>query len=303
MKILLCGANGYIGLKLLPLLTGQNHQVVCLVRNAQKFRRECAPSPLVEILEGDLLREKSVSLPSDLDAVYYLVNSMPSFRGFHHLHLLSARNLVHALKNTSCQQIIYLTGIINEQSFNRFTPQQHIEDILKESGIHYTILRASGIIGEGSAFFDILRDMVEKLKVIVSSNWINYKCQPIALADVLYYLKQTLLLQASFNRTFDIGGPEILSYKDMMSEYARIRQMKRWFLTFPIQNTEVAAYWLKTITSVPYGVARDLLDRMRSSMICKDNAIQEIMPRSSLSYRQSLEAILQSPPTHSLSYS
>ena len=226
MKILLTGANGYIGTRLLPLLLEEKHEIVCLVRDKRRFAMQSDLSEQVTIISGDLLEQESLSeIPNDIDAAYYLVHSMSSSGSeFDEMERKSSENFSLAIGKTNCKQIIYLTGIANDEHLSKHLGSRlAVEKELKSSGVGCTILRAAIIIGSGSASFEIIRDLTEKIPVMVTPKWVNTRCQPIGIRDVLAYLIGVLRNEKAYNQTFDIGGPDILTYKEMLFGYARER--------------------------------------------------------------------------------
>ncbi|WP_222537251.1 SDR family oxidoreductase [Pedobacter polysacchareus] len=291
MKILLTGANGYIGTRLLPVLLEAGHEVVCMVRDKRRFAEVSDFGDQVQIITGDLLKpETLVEIPADIHAAYYLVHSMSaSEHGFSELETASAQNFIAALKASQCQQLIYLTGIVNDLGLSEhLSSRLAVEDVLKQSGIPFTILRAAIIIGSGSASFEIIRDLTEKLPVMVAPKWIKTKCQPIGIRDVLRYLSGVLSNEKAMQQTFDIGGPDILSYKEMMLQYAEVRHLKRFILTLPLLTPRLSSLWLNMVTSVPYALARSLVDSMKNEVVCKDNHISSVVPGTCLPYRKNL---------------
>lgn len=292
MKILLTGANGYIGTRLLPLLLEAKHEVVCMVRDKRRFSANSDWSEHVEIVTGDLLKAETLTeIPDDIDAAYYLVHSMASSEsGFVDMEQQSSVNFSAAIKKTKCKQIIYLTGIANDENLSKHLGSRlAVEDELKASGIACTILRAAIIIGSGSASFEIIRDLTEKLPVMVAPKWVKTRCQPIAIRDVLGYLVGVLHNKKAYNQTFDIGGPDVLSYRNMLLGYAKARGLRRWLITVPVLTPRLSSLWLNFITPVPYALARSLVDSMKNEVVCKDNRIKEVVPRECITYTASLK--------------
>ena len=290
MKVLLTGANGYIGTRLLPVLLEQGHEVVCMVRDKRRFAQESDFGNRVKIITGDLLNPLD-EIPKDIQAAYYLVHSMSaSENGFSDLELHSAQNFVNALKTTDCGQVIYLTGIVNDAGLSKhLSSRLAVEEELKKSGIAFTILRAAIIIGSGSASFEIIRDLTEKLPLMVAPKWIQTKCQPIGIRDVLRYLSGVLSNEKALGQIFDIGGPDVLSYKEMMMQYAEVRQLRRIIITLPLLTPRLSSLWLNLVTSVPYSLARSLVDSMKNEVICKENKITAVVSGSCLPYRETLK--------------
>lgn len=292
MKILLTGANGYIGTRLLPLLLAQGHEVVCMVRDPRRFALESDFGDKVQIVTGDLLNPETLkNIPNNIEAAYYLVHSMSGSSGdFADLELKSAQNFVQQIKQTNCKQLIYLTGIVNGDELSKhLSSRLAVEDELKNSGLACTILRAAIIIGSGSASFEIIRDLTEKLPVMVAPKWVSTKCQPIAIRDVLEYLCEVLGNEKAYRQVFDIGGPDILTYKQMLLQYAESRGLKRWIVTVPVLTPKLSSLWLNLVTSVPYSLARSLVDSMKVEVICNDNNIKKVVPKKCLTYKEALK--------------
>jgi uncharacterized protein YbjT (DUF2867 family) len=303
MKILLTGANGYIGTRLLPVLLEQGHEVICMVRDKRRFAEECDFGKQVKIITADLLKPETLSnIPLDIDAVYYLVHSMSTGGSkFAEQEPESAMHFVKAIQKTACQQLIYLTGIANDENLSvHLTSRLKVEQELKKSGIAFTILRAAIIIGSGSASFEIIRDLAEKLPVMVAPKWVNTRCQPIAIRDVLGYLTGVLMNKKAFNQTFDIGGPDILTYKEMILQYAVSRNLKRWIITVPVLTPRLSSLWLYFVTAVPYSLARSLVDSMKNEVICKDDLIKAVVPRVCFSYKKALKLAFEKIEQHSI---
>lgn len=293
MKVLLTGANGYIGRQLLNVLAGQEgHQVIALVRSKHRFRISANLSKKIEVVEGDLLDEDSLkAIPSDIDAAYYLVHSMSaSTSEFQQMEENSARNFSQWIKGTEAKQTIYLSGLANEDNLSpHLRSRLRVEEVLKESGVPVTILRAGIIIGSGSASFEIIRDLVEKLPVMVAPKWVKNRTQPIAIRDVLYYLVGVLGSEVCKNRTFDIGGPDRIDYKQMLLRFAEVRGLKRWIITVPVLTPRLSSYWLYFVTSTNFSLARSLVDSLKNEAVCKDDSIHQVLPRDCLSYKEAIE--------------
>ncbi|MEO6148720.1 MAG: DUF2867 domain-containing protein, partial [Mucilaginibacter sp.] len=291
MKVLLAGANGYIGTRLIPVLLEKGHEVVCLVRDKRRFHEQSDFTDRVTLITGDLHREKDIEpFPADIDAAYYLVHSMSQSPDFAELEALSAYNFAQQVDKTNCKQIIFLSGIVNDKHLSKhLLSRKHVEDVLKEAKAALTVLRAAIIIGSGSASFEIIRDLTEKLPLMTVPKWVNTRCQPIGIRDVLGYLEGVLLNEKSFDRTFDIGGPDILTFKEMILTYADVRKLKRYIITIPFLSPKISSYWLYFVTSVNYSLANSLVQSMKNEAVAGDNAIDEVVPRQCLSYRECLE--------------
>ncbi|WP_338765327.1 SDR family oxidoreductase [Bernardetia sp. ABR2-2B] len=299
MHILLTGSTGYIGRRLLPILVQSGHSVTCLVRDVRRFDLEDFDEEFmqnVQLVEVDLMDVESLDkLPKDIDAAYYFVHGMStSYGSFTEVEKDMAINFAEYISTTQAKQIIYLSGISNDDELSAHLQSRKLtESYLKKSGVPVTVLRAAIIIGSGSASFEIIRDLVEKLPVMVAPKWIKTKCQPIAIRDVIYYLEAILLKEDSFNRIFDIGGPNILTYKEMMMQYAEVRNLNRSLFTIPLLTPRLSSYWLYFVTSTSYNLARSLVDSMHHDVVCEHKGINEIVPRELLSYKEALEKAFQ----------
>jgi uncharacterized protein YbjT (DUF2867 family) len=295
MKILLTGSTGYIGRRLLPVLVGAGHHVICLVRDQRRFDWDDFSEDFlkqVSVIEVDLSDSKSFGLvPTDIDVAYYLVHSMSSSNlDFTKMEAISAQNFVAFINTTTAKQTIYLSGIVNDADLSaHLLSRKNVEDILKSATAPLTVLRAAIIIGSGSASFEIIRDLVEKLPVMVAPKWLKTRCQPIGIRNVIEYLQGVLLKQESFHQTFDIGGTEILTYKQMLYGFAKMRGLKRLIITIPVLTPKLSSLWLVFVTSTTYSLARSLVNSMRNEVICNDRRIQQIVPTKILSYEESLQ--------------
>lgn len=297
MKILLTGANGYVGKRLLPVLLEQGHEVICLVRDERRFMHdevEKMPhsfSGKVSIIQANLLEPETLNaIPQDIDAAYYLVHSMSSsLKKFEEMEETCAGNFVTAIDKTDAKQVIYLSGIVNDERLSKHLRSRlNVERILQSSKIPVTVLRAAIIIGSGSASFEMIRDLVEQLPIMITPHWLNVKCQPIAIRDVLSYLAGVLLKEQSYAKVFDIGGPDILSYKEMLEIFADHRHLKRWIFTMPIMSVKLSSYWLYYMTSTTYSLARSLVESLRNEVVCEHHGIKDIVPIKCISYEKSV---------------
>ncbi|MEP1033042.1 SDR family oxidoreductase [Ekhidna sp.] len=295
MKILLTGSTGYIGRRLLPELVKSGHEVVCPVRDKRRFDFEDFDDEFlqsVQVIECDFLDSKSLErLPKDIDTAYYLIHSLTSnSKEFSKLEATTAKNFVTYIAETRVDQIIYLGGIANDQELSdHLSSRQNVEEILKQSKAKLTVLRSAIIIGSGGASFEIIRDLVEKLPVMLAPKWLNSRCQPIGIYNVIEYLMGVLAHDQSYDRTFDIGGKDILTYKQMLLQFAEVRGLKRYIITVPVLTIKLSSLWLYLVTSTSYRLARNLVDSMKNEVIVGDDSIDAIVPIEKLSYKQSLE--------------
>jgi uncharacterized protein YbjT (DUF2867 family) len=294
MKILLTGATGYIGTRLLPHLIEQGHTVYPLARELKTLRISdtLIKNPNIVPIQGDLLNfETLTSIPKGIDCAYYLVHSM-SHRpeDFQRIDLKAVRNFIALIERTTCRQIIYLTGIVNDANLSKHLRSRlEIETCLKASTVPVTVLRAAIIIGSGSASFEIMRDLIEKLPIMIAPKWLQTRCQPIGIADVLFYLVNVVDHPSCVGKTFDIGGPDILTYKEMLLGLAKVRKLKRRIFTVPFFSLKLSSYWLFFVTSTNHALASTLVQSMKNDVICSNNQIGNIFSHMCLDYSSMIE--------------
>jgi uncharacterized protein YbjT (DUF2867 family) len=296
-SILLTGSTGYIGRRLLPILLDQGHHVVCLVRDKRRFDYEDFSEEhqkILTVIEADLNKPETLNnLPKNIDLAYYLVHSMSTSEDFLALEQKSAESFLAYINQTTAKQIIYLSGIVNDPSLSKhLSSRKNVEDILSKATASLTVLRAAIIIGSGSASFEIIRDLVEKLPVMIAPKWLKSRCQPISIRNVLEYLIGVMLKEETYNQSFDIGGPDILTYKEMLMGYARVRGLKRWIIPVPVLTPKLSSHWLYFVTSTSFTLAKSLVSSLKNEVICSDNRIQQIVPIKLLSYEESIRLTL-----------
>lgn len=294
MRILLTGANGYIGMRLLPVLVEAGHSVTCVVRDKNRFR----PSPdlieRVEIIEFDFLHPEYALqkfAKKEFDAAYYFIHSLgDTSTTLKEYEVRCAGTFVLVASLTHVKQIIYLSGISNDDLLSKhLNARKSVKDVLVKSDIPYTIFEAGVIVGSGSISFEIIRDLTEKLPLMIVPKWLNSKCQPIAIRNVINYLHLCLLNEKCYNRVFEIGGPDVLSYKQMLLDYAEVRGYKRYILTLPVIFPGLSAHWINASTSANYTIAKQLVQSMKNDVICKDFSIREILPQELYTYKEAIK--------------
>jgi uncharacterized protein YbjT (DUF2867 family) len=288
MKILLTGANGYIGQRLLPVLLNAGHTVYCCVRSRWRF--EAPTHANMHVLEMDFLNPaEEMVLPTEIDVAFFLIHSMSDKGDFASKELRTAENFSRLVQATHCRQIIYLSGIVNETELSEHLSSRYsVEKTLQRSAVPVTVLRAGIIVGSGSASFEIMRDLVEKLPVMIAPKWLNTLCQPIGVRNVIQFLSGVMLRESAYNRDFDIGGEEVLSYKQMLLQFAEVRRLKRWIYTVPVMTPRLSSYWLYFITSVSYPLAVHLVDSMKVNVICRPNTLADDLGIQLLSYKEAV---------------
>jgi uncharacterized protein YbjT (DUF2867 family) len=291
LKILLTGSTGYIGQRLLPVLSGNGHEVICCVRDKARFDVKKYGSPSLSVIEVDFLKPETLqNIPKDIDAAYYLIHSMATSTGdFEKMEETSAINFKNVIQQTRARQVIYLSGIVNEEVLSKhLTSRKNVEILLGSGSYSLTTLRAGIIIGSGSASFEIIRDLVEKLPVMIAPIWLETKSQPIAVRNVIEFLSGVLLNGTTYNRSYDIGGPDIMTYKQMLLRFAVVRGLKRWIGIVPVMTPKLSSYWLYFITSTSYSLAQNLVDSMKVEVICKENNLEKILGIMPVSYEDAI---------------
>ncbi|MCX6290619.1 MAG: SDR family oxidoreductase [Bacteroidetes bacterium] len=298
MRILLTGANGYIGMRLLPVLVEAGYDVTCVVRDNPRFQ----PSPdllkKITILEFDFLqpeKAEEIFAGKQYDVAYYLIHSLKDdFHSLQENEKCSVQCFLKVAGISQVKQVIYLGGISNQSNLSpHLQARKIVSDEIKKSGIAYTIFEAGIIVGSGSASFEIIRDLVEKLPVMIAPNWLNTRCQPIAIRNVINYLRSCLLDEKTFFKTFEIGGPDVLSYKEMLLGFAAVRGYKRRIFIFPVPLPRLSAHWLYLITSTNFTIARQLVVSMKNDVVCKENSVRDILPQELIPYHEAIRLAFQ----------
>ncbi len=296
MKVLLTGSTGYIGKRLLQQLLEQGHEVTCLVRNLERLMTSDQPLSGFTGIETDLLNPVPESVVSlDLDVAFFLIHSMSTSIGeFMKEEAQSAANFADFIKKSNCKQIIYLSGISNSEKLSKhLQSRKNVEDILKSSGKHVTVLRAGIIVGSGSASFEIIRDLMEKMPVVIAPTWVKTLCQPVAVGNVIKYLTGCMLNPLTYDETFDIGGAEILQYKQMLLQYAEVRGLKRHIYVVPFISPRISSYWLYFVTSTSYYLAVNLVNSMKVEVVCKETRLKDILGITPLTYKEACRRALE----------
>ncbi len=286
-RVLVTGSTGFIGGRLVPELLKKGIKLRLLVRNPSKLSPSLLKNEPIEVVKGDILKGEGLREAFHaIHSAYYLVHSMGgksiiSNREFVKADKLAAKNFVTAADAAGLKRVIYLGGL-GEKGKNlseHLRSRAEVAKILSSGKALATILRAAVIIGAGGASYEMLRHLVEKLPVMVCPKWINTKIQPIAVRDVLAYLVGCLLNAETAGKTFDIGGPEIMTYREMMQQHARAKGLyPRLIVSVPVLTPHLAAYWVAFITPVPSGIAHPLIEGMKNEVICHDNSINHYIP-------------------------
>lgn len=292
MKILLTGVTGYIAQRLLPVLLENGHEVICCVRDKNRFNGKNYLNSNLSVIEVDFLKKASLQyIPNDIDAAYYLIHSMSTRSGdFENMEEVCAENFKNHIEQTNCKQVIYLSGIGNADELSKhLTSRKNVETILSDSKFALSTLKAGIIVGSGSASFEIIRDLVEKLPFMITPRWLKTRCQPIAIRNVVEFLNGIIGKSETYNKSYDIGGPDILSYKEMLLRFAKIRGLKRRILIVPVMTPKISSYWLYFVTATSYALAKNLVNSMKVEVICKPNNLASLLGIKLIDFNTSIK--------------
>ena len=291
MKILLTGVTGYIAQRLLPVLLDNGHELVCCVRDSKRFNLAKYAGTKISIVEADFLDASSLDeIPKDIDLAYYLIHSMSTQTGdFERMEQLCASNFKNCIEQTSAKQVVYLSGISNADELSKhLSSRKNVETILADSTFSLTTLKAGIIVGSGSASFEIIRDLVEKLPFMITPRWLKTKCQPIAIRNVIQFLVGVIGHKETYNKSYDIGGPNILTYKEMLLLFAKARGLHRRIIIVPVMTPKISSYWLYFVTSTSYALAKNLVNSMKVEVICTPNNLADLLGIKLIDYETSI---------------
>ncbi|MFN8178860.1 MAG: SDR family oxidoreductase [bacterium] len=296
--VLVTGATGYVGGRLVPRLLAAGVRVRCLAREARKLSdRAWAKDPRVEIVAGDVGDDLAVrNAIADCRAACWLVHSMIAAKSeYARRDRDLARSFGHAAAAAGVERIIYLGGLgeTGADLSKHLASRREVELALTEGGVPVTVLRAAMIIGSGSASFEILRYLVERLPVMVTPRWVHTPAQPIAIRDALHYLVECLSTPETIGRTLDIGGPEILTYADIIGILAEARGLpRRRIVPVPVLTPRLSSLWIHLVTPVSRHIARPLAEGLRNPVVCRNDDAARLMPHRCLTVREAIEAAL-----------
>lgn len=291
MKILVTGATGYIGKRLIPFLLNQGHTVICVVRDRLRADKSYTEDENVYVIEADFLKPETLkNIPKSIDAAYYLIHSMSnSSKNFESLEERCAVNFKKYIETTDVNQVIYLSGITNEDKLSKhLRSRKNVEGILVSEQYALTIFKAGIIVGSGSSSFEIIRDLVEKLPFMIAPKWLNTKTQPLAVRDVLAFLSRAVGNEAVYNKSFDVFGSETITYREMLLQFAEVRGLKRYILTVPVMTPKLSSYWLYFVTSTSYKLATSLVASMGVQIIGKSSDINQILDVTPITYKEAV---------------
>lgn len=290
--VLLTGATGYVGGRLLHALEATGHRVRCLSRHPNALSQRVAQT--TEVVKGDVLDAASLATSMvGVHTAYYLVHSMTSANSFEEEDRRAAHAFAAAARDAGVQGIVYLGGLGSGSELSaHLRSRQEVGRILRESGVPTIELRASIVIGSGSASFEMIRALVEKLPVMITPRWVKTRSQPIAVEDVIAYLMRALDIQISGSTTVEIGGTDQVSYLDLMKEYAHQRGLRRWMIPVPVLSPRLSSLWLGLVTPVYARVGRELVDSLRNETIVRDRSADALFSVRPLGYREALKRAL-----------
>lgn len=295
MKILITGTTGYIAKRLALQLLEDDHELVCCVRDMERIPDEIEEHPRCSFIKIDFLNPEANIIPKDIESAYYLIHSMStSATDFEDLERQCALNFKNLVEATDCEHVIYLSGIVNDDSLSKHLKSRlQVEQTLKSEHYALTTFRAGIIVGSGSASFEIIRDIVEKLPLMVTPKWLNTKTQPIGIRDVLAYLAGALKNESLYNKSYDIFGPEVLTYKELLLQFAEVRGLKRYIYTLPVLTPKLSSYWLYFVTSTSFQLAQALVDSMKVEVIGKPSDINQHIGVQPMTYKTAVDLAFQ----------
>ncbi len=281
MRALVTGASGYIGGRLVPELLDAGFTVRAGAR--QKIQLRDQPwADRVEVVDADVLDPAAIRAAlADVDVAYYLVHAIGKGSDFEQMDRRAALTFAAAARDAGVRRVVYLSGLVpdDEQLSPHLRSRQEVGEILLASGVPTAVLQAAVIIGSGGASFEMLRYLTERLPVMVTPVWVQTRIQPIAVRDVLYYLVRAASLPPEVNRTFDIGGPDVLTYQQMMQRYAAaVGLPRRRIVRVPVLSPGLSSHWVQIVTPVPNAIARPLVESLRNTVVCREHDIAQYVP-------------------------
>lgn len=296
--VLVTGATGYVGGRLVPRLLQKGYRVRALARSPLKLQgRPWAGHPLIELAAGDVLDYESLlQTAQGCGAAYYLVHSMSAAGDFSDKDRRAAANMVKAAAAAGLERIIYLGGLGSSSDSHlseHLRSRTEVASILQSGPVPATFLRAAMILGSGSASFEIMRYLVDRLPVMITPRWVDTQVQPIAIRNVLQYLIGCLEHPRAKGETFDIGGPEVVTYRQLFDIYAQEAHLpKRIIIPVPVLTPRLSSYWIHLVTPVPASLAQPLAEGLSNPVVCQDNRIRELIPQELLDCRQTIRLAL-----------
>jgi uncharacterized protein YbjT (DUF2867 family) len=292
--VLLTGGSGYVGGRLIPMLEQQSIQLRCLARSPEKLRPRVGES--TEVVPGDLTDPASLARALEgVNAAYYLVHSMSDSKDFEQDDRRAAANFAEAAKNTGVRRIIYLGGL-GDDSLPDLSPhlrsRHEVGKILRESGVETIELRASVVLGAGSLSFDMMKTLTDRLPVMICPQWLFTPTQPIAVDDVLGYLLEAKDLPPGESRIFEIGGEDVVTYGDLIKEYAALRGLRRLLIAVPVLTPYLSGLWLALVTPASFVVGQHLIEGLRNPTVVRDRSALQVFSIRPMGTRDALRKAL-----------
>jgi uncharacterized protein YbjT (DUF2867 family) len=304
-RCLVTGATGYIGGCLVPRLLEAGLQVRAMARNPDKLAKVPWRDD-VEVVRGDLTEPESLAQAFDgADVVYYLVHSMGTSNDFVAEERRSAHNVVEAARRAGVRRLVYLSGLHPEgtQLSRHLASRTEVGDILIDSGIETVVLQAGIVIGSGSASFEMIRHLSDRLPAMTAPKWVRNKIQPIAVDDALHYLTEAATAEVPRSRTWDVGGPDVMEYGDAMQVYADVAGLRhRIIVVLPFLTPAIASWWVGLVTPIPSGLARPLVESLECDAVMHNHDIDTVIPPPEgglTGYRDAVVTALQQDGTAS----
>lgn len=297
-RVLVLGATGFVGRRLVSELIRKNFKLRLLVRDPSRVSEFIPEGADVEVLSGDIVRNQGLEQALEgIHSAYYLVHSLGGKTIYKNTEFASkdkdaANNFLNAANKSGLKRVLYLGGLgeAGKGLSEHLRSRAEVAQILSSGNPSVTVLRAAVIVGAGGASFEMLRYLVERLPVMTCPKWINTRIQPIAIKDVIQYLVGCLMNPGTAGQTFDIGGPDILTYKTMMQQYAEARGLaSRVIVTLPLLTPRLSAYWVDLVTPVSSGIAHPLIEGMKNEVVCRDNRIDEFVPIEKTPFRDAVK--------------
>ena len=278
MEVLVTGATGFVGERLVPALLEGGHDVAVLVRDSTSYD----PPEGVTVFEGDVLEPGSFDDALEgVEAAYYLIHAMGGGAGFEERDRQGAHNFARAADSAGVDRVVYLSGlgVDGDDLSAHLRSRRKVEAVLAEGEYDLTVLRAAIIVGDGSASFRMVRQLASRLPVMITPRWVSTRVQPIAISDVIAYLVGVLDTPETAGRTYEIGGPEVLTYREMLAETGELLSGREPIIVpVPVLTPRLSAYWVDLVPDVPSGVAYPLIDGMATDVVVTDDRIRSLVP-------------------------
>ena len=294
MHVLLTGATGFVGSNLLPALLDRGHEVRALTRDRE--RGEAVLDDRVEVVEGDILDPPSLEgVFEDVDLAFYLIHSLGYGTEFERQDRQAARNFAAAASDAGVERVIYLGGLgeTGEDLSPHLRSRREVEDLLREGSYDLTTFRAAIIVGAGSASFEMVRQIVSRLPIVITPRWVRTPSQPIAIRDVIEYLCEAIETPATAGETLEIGGPEILSYQEMMERTAAAMGRTLYVLPVPVLTPKLSVYWIDLVTNTPKHISHPLIEGLRNPVVVTEDRAQELLPIELTPFDEALDRAIE----------